>query len=116
MKKLFFILFVLVAFTAKSQVIDTAFRGMAACKVIPFKAKWSDTTNVTHLGVRIVNDDLKASAILYWALMDTMLKVHIEGNTTISGDDYKTWDGNNIFPFAYVGKLYNIVFIKPENE
>lgn len=113
MKKLFILFFVLLAFTAKSQVIDTAFKQMTACKIVSFKAKYTDTTNVDHLGVRVINDDLKASATLYWTLMDSIGLIHVDGNATISGDDYKNWAGDNIFPFAFVGKLYNLVFIKP---
>lgn len=114
MKKLFSILLVLVAFTAKSQTIDTAFKSMTACKIVSFKAKWTDTVNVDHLGVRIISDDLHTTCTLYWALMDSTGANHVDGNATISGKDYTDWNGNNTYPFAFVGKLYNIVFIKPE--
>ena len=114
MKKLFIFLFVLAAFTAKSQTIDTAFKAMTACKIVSFKAKYTDTTNVDHVGVRIIADNLSNSATLYWALLDSNGTIHVDGNATISGADYTNWGGDNIFPFAFVGKLYNLVFIKPE--
>lgn len=102
------------AFTAKSQVIDTAFKAMTACKIESFKAKFTDTVNVDHLGVRIISDNLSTSATLYWALLDSNGGAHVDGNATISGADYQNWNGSNIFPFAFVGRLYNLVFIKPE--
>ena len=115
MKNFLIVLFVLIGFTAKSQTIDSTFKGMIiACKIQSFKAKWNDTINVDHVGVRIMNDNLKSICTLYWALLDSNAMVHLEGNETISGDDYKNWGGDNIFPFAFVGKLYNLVFIKPE--
>jgi hypothetical protein len=114
MKKLFIILFVLAAFTAKSQTIDTAFKSMTACKIQSFKAKWTDTVNVDHLGIRSISDDLHTTCTLYWALLDSTGTIHVDGNATISGADYQSWNGSNIFPFAFVGKLYNLVFIKPE--
>lgn len=114
MKKLFIILFVLTAFTAKSQTIDTAFKSMTACKIQSFKAKWTDTINVDHLGVRSIADDLHTTCTLYWALMDSTGTIHVDGNATISGADYQNWNGSNIFSFAFVGRLYNLVFIKPD--
>ena len=114
MKKLFIFLFVLIGYTAKSQTIDTAFKSMTACKIESFKAKWTDTINVDHLGIRSIYDDLHTTCTLYWALLDSNGITHVDGNATISGADYQNWNGSNIFPFAFVGRLYNLVFIKPE--
>ena len=114
MKKVFIILLVLVAFTAKSQTIDSTFKGMTACKIQSFKAKWTDTVNVDHLAVRSISDDFYSTCTLYWALLDSNGAVHIDGNATITGEDYKNWGGDNMFPFAFVGRIYNLVFIKPE--
>lgn len=115
MKQLLIFLFAIVSLTAKSQVIDTSFKSITACKIIPFKAKWTDTVNVTHLGARIISDNLSYSCTIYWVLMDSTGTVHVDGNATISGDDYKSWGGDNIFPFSFVGKLYQIIFVKPQN-
>lgn len=115
MKKIIYaLLFLAVCQSAKSQTIDTAFKSMTACKIESFKAKWTDTTNVDHLGIRSISDDFQTTCTLYWALMDSTGATHIDGNATISGADYQNWQGDNIFPFAFVGKLYNLVFIKPE--
>ena len=114
MKKLLILAFVLIGLSAQAQTIDTAFRQMTACKIQSFKAKWTDTINVDHIGVRIIADDLKTTCTLYWALMDSTGAYHVDGNATISGADYLSWSGSNIYPFAFVGKLYNLVFVKPE--
>ena len=114
MKKLFIVLLVLVAFTAKSQIVDTTFTRMTACKIVPFKAKWNDTTNVDYLGVRIISDDLKSVATLYWALMDSNGVIHYDSNDFIRGTDYSNWSGDNKFPFSFIAIKNNIVFIKPE--
>ena len=114
MKNFLIVLFVLIGFTAKSQTIDTAFKSMTACKIQSFKARWTDTVNVDHLGIRIISDDLHTTCTLYWALLDSIGYSHIDGNVGISGEDYKNWGGDNIFPFAFVGRIYNLVFIKPE--
>ena len=103
----------LIGFTAKSQTIDSTFK-IVACKIQPFKAKWTDTVNVDHLHVRSISDNFQSTCTLYWALLDSNGSIHVDGNATISGDDYKNWGGDNIFPFAFVGRIYNIVFVKPE--
>jgi len=111
MKKIIFILsIILISVAAKSQVIDTTFTPMTAVKIIPFKAKFTDTINVTYLGIKISDDNLKNACVLNWALLDSKGAIHIYGNATIQGADYDAWNGNNLFPFIFVGKLYNLIF------
>jgi len=114
MKKLFILALTLIGFNAQSQTVDSAFKSMTACKIQPFKVKWNDTVNVDHLGVNIKNDNLSSSATFYWALMDSTGLIHIDGYTTIINSDYTNWNGNNIFPFSFIGKKLNLVFIKPD--
>lgn len=97
------------ALNLKAQTIDTTFKTMTACKVVPFKAKFTDSVNANYLGVKIISDDLKSTCTLYWALYADNTQV-LDGNATISGTDYTSWNGNAIFPFTFVGKLYNIIF------
>lgn len=98
--------------TAKSQVIDTTFKPMTACKITPFKAQFSDSLSVTHLGVKIINDDLKSSAVMFWAVMYTNGGAAVVGNMNIEGEDYKKWDGSNLFVFKYVADKLKLTFIK----
>ena len=109
MKKLIFGALCFAALNLKAQTIDTSFKAMTACKIIPFKAKFTDTVNANYLGVKIIADDLKSTCTLYWALFADNNQV-LDGNATISGTDYTSWNGNSIFPFSFVGKLYNIIF------
>lgn len=112
MKKIIILLcFFLGTFAAQSQ-IDTSFKSMTACKIKPFKAQFNDTLNVTHLGVKIISDDLKSSSILYWVLFQSNGVKSAEGNVTISGEDYKNWDGSNVYPFNFVAKKLKIELLK----
>lgn len=111
MKKLIILLsIVLFSVAAKSQVIDTSFTYMTAVKIIPLKAKFSDTVNVDHLGIKIISDNLKSSCLLSWVLYDKNGFPRIDGTANIQGADYDAWNGNNLYPFIFVGKLYNLVF------
>lgn len=98
--------------TTKAQVIDTAVTSITACKINPFKAKYTDTVNVDHLGVRIINDNLNNACTLYWALLDKYGVIHLEGNATITGAAYTTWNGNNAYPFQFVANQYGLTFIQ----
>ena len=100
------------AFKANSQTIDTTITNVAAVKITPFKAKFNDTTNVTHLTVQITGDNLKNWCGLKWAVMDANQRVSVEGYAVINGVDYANWTGSNLYPFAFIGKLYNITFAK----
>ena len=109
MKKVIFGALCFMALNLKAQTIDTTFKPMTACKIVPFKAKFTDTVNANYLGVKIIADDLKSTCTLYWALFADNNQV-LDGNATISGTDYTSWNGNALFPFTFVGKLYNIIF------
>jgi hypothetical protein len=109
MKKVIFGALCFMALNLKAQTIDTTFKAMTACKIVPFKAKYTDTALSNHLGVRIISDDLKSTCTLYWALFADNV-ITVDGNATITGDDYAAWNGNNLYPFTFVGKLYNIIF------
>jgi len=84
---------------------------MTACQIQPVKAKFIDTTESTYLGVRIIGDNLNNNCTLYWALMDNAAIIYAQGNESISGADYTNWDGDNLYPFTYIGTLFNLTFI-----
>lgn len=112
MKKIIFILSVALCFAIqpKAQTIDTTITNVAAVKIVPFKAKFNDTTNVSYLTVQITGDNLKNWCGLKWAVMDDKQRVSVEGYAVIVGEDYANWTGSNLYPFAFIGKLYNIKF------
>lgn len=111
MKKLLFIALCFAALNSKAQVIDTLFKSITSCKISPFKATFVDTVNVTYLGLRIISDNLNNSCTVYWMLMDNSGVSHLSGNAIITGADYANWNGNNLYPFQFVGKLYNLTFL-----
>jgi hypothetical protein len=102
------------AIKAPAQSIDTTITSIAAVKIVPFKAKFNDTTNVTHLTVQIIGDNLKNWCNLRWSVMDSNGRNSVEGYAVITGKDYENWTGSNLYPFVFIGKLYNIAFIKPQ--
>ncbi|MGZ3753573.1 MAG: hypothetical protein ACXVAY_01360 [Mucilaginibacter sp.] len=111
MKKLIIIALVCLAIGTKAQTIDTAYHAATACKIQPFKAKFNDTVNVTHLAAQITYDDLKANCSVAWKLMDDNGNVHMGGNAGIGGTDYQNWNGNNLYPFTFLGALLGLTFI-----
>lgn len=113
MKNLFILALCFLAIKAPAQVIDTTITSMAAVKIVPFKAKFNDTTNVTHLSVQITGDNLKNWCGLRWSVMDSTGRVSVEGYAAITGKDYENWTGSNLYPFVFIGRLYNIAFINP---
>jgi len=111
------ILFLLLAFSlgAKAQVVDTTVTSIVACKIQPVKAQFTDSLNSTHLGVRVIADDLKSTATLYWVLLMSNGAVSVQGNYTIQGQEYSDWCNNstpcNLWPFVLVGRKYGLTFI-----
>lgn len=101
------------SFSVKAQVIDTTVTSIAACKIVPFKANFTDTLNACYLGIRSVGDDLKNSCQLYYCFLDVNKNIVMDGNVTISGTAYANWDGNNKYPFTYLASYFKIVFVKP---
>lgn len=101
------------SFSLKAQVIDTTVTTIAACKIVPFKANFTDTLNVCYLGARVVGDDLKSTCQLFYCFLDVNKNIVMDGNVSISGNAYANWDGNNKYPFTYLGSYFKIVFVKP---
>jgi hypothetical protein len=70
----------------------------------------------TNLGVRVIADDLKSTATLYWELLMSNGAVSVNGNFIMTGADYTAWCNAsnpvpcNIWPFTVVGKAYNLTF------
>ena len=111
MKKLILLSVLFAAtFSVTAQVVDTTVTSITACKVVPFKAKFSDTSNVTHIGIRSISDDLKSSCQLYFCLLDSSHNVVMQGNRTIGGTDYQNWTGSNSYPFVWLGALLGITY------
>jgi|GEM_PF-3290262 len=118
MKKLVILLVVMFCGLAgKSQVIDSTVTSIAAVYIQPIKAQYTDSLMSTHLGVRVIADDLKSTATLYWELLMSNGAVSVNGNFTMQGADYAAWCNPsnpvscNIWPFTVVGRAYKLTFI-----
>lgn len=100
----------------KSQTIDSTVTSITAVYIQPIKAQFSDSLMSTNLGVRVIADDLKSTATLYWELLMSNGAVSVNGNFTMTGADYTAWCNAsnpvpcNIWPFTVVGKAYNLTF------
>ncbi len=113
MRKLLTAIVCLMALNTQAQFVDTSVTSITAYKIVSFKANFTDSSNATYLGVRVIGDDLKSSCQLYYCFLDSTKNVVMQGNKTISGIDYTNWDGNNKYPFTYLGSVFKITFIKP---
>jgi hypothetical protein len=115
MKKAIILLFVLAFGSVNAQTIDTTITSISAVKITPIKAQFTDSLNSTHLGVRVISDNLKSTATLYWVLLMSNGAVSIQGNYTIEGQEYEDWCDNstpcNLWPFVLVGRKYGFTFI-----
>lgn len=109
MKTLLFIGMCLAFTTIKAQVFDTTFKIMTACKIVPQQVTFIDTSKANYLAAKIVDDDLRSKAIFYYALYKNE-SILLSGNVVLSGNDYSNWKVNNIFPFSYIGNLFNLTF------
>lgn len=116
MKTTIIFLFVLAFGSVNAQTIDTTVTSIVACKIQPIKAQFSDSLMSTHLGIRVIADDLKTSATLYWELLMSNGAVSVNGNYTIEGQEYTDWCNNStpcsLWPFVLVGRKYNLTFIE----
>ena len=100
-----------------SQTIDTTVTSITAVYIQPIKAQYTDSLMSTHLGVRVISDDLKSTATLYWCLLMSNGAISVQGNTSLTGADYTAWCAAsnpvpcNIWPFTVVGRIYDLTFV-----
>jgi hypothetical protein len=90
---------------------------------------WKNGQNKTAsvLDAYIINDNLESSCTFYWMLKEANVtpepteetpvtqiitgQVLADGNTTMSGEDYDNWDGNNDLAFEYIAEQINVTII-----
>ena len=127
MKKLFIALCFMASFKAQSQTVDTTVTHIAACRVVPFAVSFTDTTFATHLGVRLLTDNLKDYALTYCEFfhLDTTITLgndsvstsysikpisHGYKHVVIKGEDYANWDNSNLGLFRIIADKLKIIF------
>jgi hypothetical protein len=115
MKKAIIFLFVLAFGSVNAQTIDTTVTSISAVKIQPIKAQFTDSLMSTHLGIRVISDDLKSTATLYWVVLMSNGAKSIDGNYLMEGKEYTDWCNNstpcNLWPFVLVGNKYGFTFI-----
>jgi hypothetical protein len=90
---------------------------------------WKNGQNKTAsvLDAYIINDNLESSCTFYWMLKEANVtpepteetpvtqtiqgQVLADGNTTMSGEDYDNWDGDNDFAYNYIASQINVTII-----
>lgn len=83
-------------------------KDMAYVSITPVKAKFNDALNSIFLCVRIVTDNLVDACLLYWELRDETDTAMLQGNATISGEDYTSWTGDNGYVFTFVAETIGV--------
>jgi len=103
-------------FAQQAPVIDTSFQGMQSVFIQPIQPVITDTAYATHLGAYVVSDNLKNSATFFWALLTSDGKQLLNGNYTMTSEQYAAWCAPsnpiacNLYPFFVIGNAYNITF------
>ena len=76
---------------------------------------WKNGQSLTAsiLDAIIINDNLSSSCTFYWMLKEDGEEGQVlaDGNTTMSGEDYDNWDGNNDYAFEYIAEQINVTII-----
>jgi len=88
---------------------------------------WSADGNkvASSLTARIINDDLTSSCTFYWELKEadevvpseneesitTTGAVLAKGNVTISGEEYKNWEGGNDYAYSHIAEQINVKLV-----
>ena len=70
------------------------------------------TKQAVSLSVTVTNDNLINSCQVYFEMYDSNGQTVYYGNTSIVGDDYTSWDGNNDYPYQYIAKLFSLTILE----
>jgi hypothetical protein len=104
-------------FAQQQPVVDTSFQGMTSVYIQPIQPVFTDTAKATLLGAYVVSDNLKNSATFYWALLTFDGKQLLNGNYTMTAEQYAQWCAANnpiscnTFPHYCIGQAYGLTFI-----
>jgi hypothetical protein len=91
-------------------------------KIQPVTAwKNGEQLEANLLNAIIINDNLQSSCSFYYSLcasgdgteaMPLVIgQVVAEGNLTMDGDNYLSWDGDNNFAFTYIAEKLNLTLV-----
>ena len=84
--------------------------------------KNGESQEANLLNAIIINDNLQSSCSFYYQLcasgegteaMPLVIgQTLAEGNITMSGEQYLTWDGDNDYAFSYIAEKLNLTLIQ----
>jgi hypothetical protein len=79
---------------------------------------WSNgqTKTASELDARIINDDLKSSCTFYYELKGESTEEQAgvqlaQGNVTMDGEKYDSWDGSNDYAFQFIAEKINVKIV-----
>ena len=90
--------------------IDLAYNAGFATAIVPFKAIFNDTENVTHLRITATNDNLTNSCSLFWEVLNAKKEKRVSGVYVITDADYELFKEDKKYSFVYVAEKLNIQF------
>lgn len=101
MKRILLLIALVASFSAKSQTVDSTKCGFVV-HIQPIKVNFNDSLKSQYITARIVNDDMRSSAIFVYQLLDSNCTCTMEDNVHISGGDYENWSGSNAESYLYI--------------
>jgi hypothetical protein len=83
--------------------------------------KNGESQEANLLNACIISDNLESSCSFYYSLCSSgegtealplvIGQTLAEGNITMNGDNYLSWDGDNDFAFSYIAEKLNLTLI-----
>jgi hypothetical protein len=92
------------------MITDIDFNGVQTSPIQSFKPIFNGT-DVVRLGVRIKWDNLTDTCLFGWFLYDEDKNILLSGDQQCTRSDYQEWNGDNNFPFSFVGNKLGLIFI-----
>lgn len=84
---------------------------MAFKNIQPVRVKITSNYDANRLEVRVVSDDLEHQVTVYWQLINTEGGQEDQGNLSITGADYQTWNRTPQSLFDFVASNINVTLI-----
>jgi hypothetical protein len=92
-------------------------------KIVPIQAwKNGEQLEANLLNAIIINDNLATSCSFYYSLCASgegteamplvVGQTLAEGNITMDGENYLSWDGDNNYAFTYIAEKLNLTLIE----
>lgn len=90
----------------------TDINGVSCVNIHPIKVRFNDSIESNTLGLTIVRDNLRDSALLLWNLMintNDGWVVSDHGHVELNNQEYIDWGGDNEYPFLFVANKLGLL-------